>query len=113
MAMNQGRKIALGIALIILIGVLLLGVTPSFFSKWQARKDCRECIMNMRQISGAIKSWSLEFKRYPGEVVQAKDVALYMKHAAMPVCPSGGAYQMRVGSEFYGDVSCSVHGPVQ
>ena len=70
-----------------IIGMLASIAIPSYV---HARMKAQEsvCINNLRQIEGAIQSWSLEMKKDEGQPVTYGDIRGYLQHAV--VCPSGG-----------------------
>jgi hypothetical protein len=65
------------------------------------------CFVNMRLIEGAKDQWALEHKKRTGAVVNADELADYLKDNAVPTCPAGGTYTLSQVGELS---SCSVHG---
>jgi hypothetical protein len=47
------------------------------------------CIVNLRQIDGAIQSWAMEQKKGPEEPVAFRDISGYLKGSVS--CPAGGS----------------------
>ena len=50
------------------------------------------CVNNLRQFDGAKQQWALENKQPADALVVPQQIARYLQNAAIPTCPSGGAY---------------------
>ena len=71
-----------------IIGMLAAIAMPNYSrSRKIAQKQL--CIVNLRQIDGAIQQWATEARKRAGEAVTYDDIRVYLRNAV--VCPSGGA----------------------
>ena len=70
----------------------------------------RSCIANLKQIHGAVWSWSLENKIDQSESYSLTNNGIvdYMKGSRLPSCPSGGSYH--AGSSISGLPTCTIEG---
>ena len=70
-----------------IIGMLASIAVPNYIrSRTKAQESV--CLNNLRQIEGAIQSWSLEMKKDEGQPVTYSDIRGYLQRSV--VCPSGG-----------------------
>ena len=65
------------------------------------------CINNLRQLDAAKEQWALANKMADMSPVNIPEMLQYVKGAAMPVCPSGGKYEVGVIGK---NPKCSVPG---
>jgi hypothetical protein len=86
--------------------VAILTFMPSCRNE-QKKSMSNVCLNNLRLIASAIESWVLESGKNIGDTVDIAAVSDYMKGATLPVCPSGGKYDIPpVGKR----PTCSIHG---
>ncbi len=87
-----------------IIGILAAIAIPSFVqSRTQTRTNA--CINNLRLLDAAMEQAALANNWDVGDACGNADVIPYMKGAAMPVCPAGGAYTVAaIGT----DPACNV-----
>lgn len=85
---------------VLIIGILLAIAVPQWVGT-RSRSQQRTCISQLRAISGAKEQFAMEYGKSNGDAVLAADlVPSYLKGAALPSCPSGGAYTIQnVGTE--------------
>jgi len=50
------------------------------------------CLANLKQIRGAIHSWSLEANKSLTDNVDVNEIVKYMHGGQLPTCPAGGSY---------------------
>ena len=60
--------------------------------------EANTCVMNLKQIDGAVHGWALEFKKSDGDKPPSESVLYgprgYISKSPL-VCPSGGSYVIR------------------
>jgi competence protein ComGC len=79
------------VVVVLSIVVLLLASTPVMFKYYERRTE-NACVANLKQLDGAVQSWSLENKKSPTNTYAFSDFVHYLKASALPVCPRGGTY---------------------
>ena len=95
----------MSIALAVVVIPLLLAVAVPNFVKARNMAMQNACIMNLRQLDGAIRLWALEHKKSEDSVVTLQDITPYFKGSF--ACPSGGTYRLSRVSE---KPTCSIPG---
>ena len=91
MRKNRTRKGGFTLVeMMIVVGIMGLLAAVAIPNYAQARERVRQgvCIENLRQIEGAIHSWSLEKNKDEGQAVTYSDIRGYLKRSV--VCPAGG-----------------------
>jgi prepilin-type N-terminal cleavage/methylation domain-containing protein len=70
-----------------IIGLLAAMAVPNIA---QARETARRklCVVNLKQIEGAMQRWSLDMNKDEGQAVTYSDIRNYLKGSL--ACPSGG-----------------------
>jgi len=78
------------IEIMIVIGIigLLAAIAVPNYGTARKRAQQRLCIVNLRNIDGAIAEWALDAKKRSGDPVTYNDIRTFLKEPV--VCPSGG-----------------------
>jgi hypothetical protein len=97
-----------GCFVLALLGLLLFAVTIPNFMKARETNQRNACIINMRQLNGAIEQAALNHNYKIGDIVSEQQVSEYLRSGFSGiVCPKGGRYKINpVGQE----PECSEHG---
>ena len=92
--MSQSENSGWIVVLITVSAIGLLAAIIDLKQGAQARLALkRACINNLRQIEGAKRGWSLEYKKAVGDIVTTVDLAPYLgRTGEFPVCPARGIY---------------------
>jgi hypothetical protein len=69
----------------------------------------KTCLNNLRLIDDAKQQWATDLDKPDTAVPSEKDLAPYLKHGVLPVCPSGGIYLINAVEDL---PTCSVAGHV-
>lgn len=94
------------VIIVVLVAIILVICSLAFLTT-RSEKESAPCINNLRQISAAKNSWSLDNHKTTNDIPTWSDILPYMNGRQMPVCPQGGTYTIgRVGSP----PSCSIGG---
>ena len=76
-----------------MIVVLIIGLLATMVSQnvAKSRRTARQkvCIINLKQIDGAIQTWALEFNKGGDQAVSYSDISGYLRGAVR--CPEGGS----------------------
>ncbi len=70
----------------------------------------RACIVNLKQIDGAVQQWALEYRRTTSDPYVLTDlrVLAFLKGSMLPVCPGGGVYS--AGRNVGANPTCNLAG---
>jgi hypothetical protein len=96
MSETKKSRLPLGLRIVayaFIIGLMLSIVIPNLLPA-KVTKAQNACVVNLKQIAGAQRSWSLEMKKGPGETVDAGEVAKFFRGGILPTCPAGGSYEL-------------------
>jgi len=76
----------------------------------QANAMKNACIVNLKQIDGAVQQWALEYRKATGDPYSLQDPKLlqFLKGSILPICPQGGVYSP--GRNVGAVPACSVPG---
>ncbi len=94
-----GSQVLVGFCVAVLVGFALMLNHPAKVAEWGARlfgwktpKD--QCIMNLKQIDGAVQQWALENRKLATDPYSLMDTNLlsYLRGSVLPRCPLGGRY---------------------
>ncbi len=96
--MNEPKssKFSFGVRLtiyIFVIGLMVSIVIPNF-RRARTHAAMNVCVANLKQLDGVERSWSLENKKVPDDLVDIQDAAKYLRGGVLPICPAGGSYQV-------------------
>lgn len=94
---------------VLIMGILIGIAVPQFY---KARESGRksQCLGNLKIMDNAKEQWAMDNKKTTGDSCSFTDLVgatNYIKN--MPVCPSGGTYDLRPVSSFS---TCSFTGHV-
>ena len=94
---------------VLIIGILLAIAVPQWVAT-RSRAQQRTCLSQLRAISQSKEQFAMEQGKSSGDAVVGGDLwPTYIKGAAFPICPAGGAYTIgNVGI----DPACSLAGLV-
>jgi len=70
----------------------------------------RNCIVNLKQISGAVQQWALEYRKTVNDPYVLTDPKLlaFIKGSVLPICPHGGVYT--AGRNVGSNLTCTIPG---
>jgi hypothetical protein len=97
----------IAIAMIVFTGLLAAVAVPNFV-KARTAAQRNACMMNLRSMDGAKRTWALENRKLETAVPTEADLFgadKYMREK--PTCPANGVYLLNAVSE---KPACSVHG---
>jgi len=112
---QPGSQLLIGFCVAVLVLFAVMLNHPDKVAEWGARvfgwktpKD--ECIMNLKQIDGAVQQWALENKKVAADPYSLTDTNLlsYLRGSVLPRCPLGGRYT--AASDVTGAPTCTVPG---
>lgn len=112
---QPGSQVLIGFCVVVLVLFAVMLNQPAKVAEWGARvfgwktpKD--ECIMNLKQIDGAVQQWALENKKLGTDPYSLTDtnVLSYLRDSILPRCPLGGHYG--AAPEINGSPTCTVPG---
>ncbi len=91
------------------IGVLAAIAIPNY-NKSRTTSQQKACIVNLRQIDGAVQQWALDYRHSGAATYLLTDKTLlaYLKGSVLPVCPAGGRY--RPGANITTVPHCNISG---
>jgi competence protein ComGC len=95
--------LSIGFSLFIL--PLLLAIAIPNFVKARHVAQSNVCRNQMRWIDGSKQLWAVEHERQLTDVPSEADLAPYLEHRTMPICPAGGTYSINAVEE---SPTCSV-----
>ena len=97
-----------------ILGLLAAIAIPNFVKSRANAQKC-SCIVNLKQIDGAVQAWALEYKKAATDTYTFADATLlaYLKGSTLPgggTCPGGGAYSEGVSVSLVPNCSLATSG---
>jgi hypothetical protein len=88
------RRWRLIASLLVTLSVLLLLSDGGRFPASRTKVDQAKCVVNLRQLAEAKRSWATLTKPETTTAPQPSDLAQYLKQGLLPLCPAGGTYTL-------------------
>src|SRR5437867_6450780 len=86
-AAHRGFTLVEIMIVVAIIGLLATMAIPSFV-RCRNKANQTTCVVNLRQIEGAMETWAAETRQGPDAPVQASNILPYLKRGVK--CPAGG-----------------------
>ena len=105
--MNKKQKALMVFVPAILIIILLIVIAAPSYLRAHKQSQRNACLNNLSIIDAATGSAALTLDLHKGDPVPQEELLKFMKGYVVPVCPSGGRYNLPPAGE---PPSCSYHG---
>ena len=112
---QPGSQLLIGFTVVVLALFAVMLNNPDKVAEWGYRllgwrTPKHECIVNLKQIDGAVQQWALENRKVATDPYSLTDTNLlsFLRGSVLPRCPLGGVY---VGAATVSGVpTCTVSG---
>ncbi|MEQ2005840.1 MAG: hypothetical protein ABMA26_03495 [Limisphaerales bacterium] len=106
---ESGSSWLFWVGLAVFLALAAAVALPNFI-KARATRAKNPCMVNLKQIDGAVQQWSLENKKTATDTYSLSDTTLlaYLKGSVLPICPDGGRYSP--GTNLTDVPKCSITG---